>query len=121
MPIKAYLLEPQALFVPFLTALLLDHGIVVDRVRAELDLADVIAANAPLLFIDADFVEGDLSEVISIMRTLVGEAIICVYAEIEDPQERTALIVAGADCVIPKSADEKEFGAMLLPVLAQQR
>lgn len=104
-----------------MTTLLQEFGIVVERVRANLDLADLIQAKAQLVFVDADFFESDRCEVIGIMRALVGKAVICVYAETGTADERAALLAAGADCVIPKSADEKEFGGMLLSVLAKQR
>jgi DNA-binding response OmpR family regulator len=97
--------------------LLKANGVTVERVRSDLDLADLMQEKTELFFVDADFFESDTSEVIRIMRALVGEALICVYVGIPNAEERARLRAAGADCVIPKSADEAEFGSALRALL----
>jgi DNA-binding NarL/FixJ family response regulator len=107
--ITAYLLEPQAIFIPYLNALLHESGVNVDHVRVDVDLSHIMEANPDVLFIDIDFAGRENLKLIRLARSVLLRTLICVYANVDDETKMDELLRAGADCIVPKSADEENF------------
>lgn len=117
--ITGYLLEPQQLFVPYLKALLGDAGVKVDHVRPTPDLAHIMYAQPQLLFIDLDFVDSDHADLIRVLRSVLRDTLICVYVGVGNGKNKL-LEAAGADCVLPKSADEPQLRRLLRRALRRR-
>ncbi len=97
----SYVVEPQSLFVPYLSDVLAGAEMRVVRVAASLDVDDIRATRPEALFVDTDFLDVDPADAVSAMREALPRAFICAYTEGEGPRA-DRLRFAGANCVLSK-------------------
>lgn len=105
----SYVVEPQSLFVPYLSDVLGRSGMRVVRVAERLDVDDILRSRPEALFLDADYLDVDAVDAVSAMRAALPRTFICAYTE-STPQR---LRGAGADCVLCKRSDADAITAAL--------
>ena len=110
-------MEPQSLFVPYLSDVLARAELKVVRVAPTLDVDDIKATRPEALFVDTDFLEIDPADAVSAMRAAVPRAFICAYTEGEGARAER-LRFAGANCVVSKRSGAREITAALRTALA---
>lgn len=98
----SYVVEPQSLFVPYLSAVLETAEMRVVRVATYLDVDDIRRTSPEALFVDTDFLEIDPAEAVSAMRAALPRAFICAYTEGEGASRADRLRYAGANVVLSK-------------------
>ena len=113
----SYVVEPQSLFVPFLSDVLAGAELRVVRVAPTLDVDDIRASRPEALFVDTDFLDGDPADAVSAMRAVLPRAFICAYTDGEGARA-DRLRFAGANCVIPKRFGAGEVAAALRSALS---
>lgn len=101
---RTYLIEPQRLFVPFLTRVLTEAGLSVIACKDDLDLKD-IATHAPaLVFVDVDFFDRGASNAICRIKGVAKDAIVVAFSDSEDATFEAACYISGASAVLSKRA-----------------
>jgi DNA-binding NarL/FixJ family response regulator len=110
--VDSYVVEPQSLFVPFLSDVLADAELRVVRVAPHLDVDDIRASRPEALFVDTDFLDVDPADAVSAMRAALPRAFICAYTDGEG-QRADRLRFAGANCVLSKRSGAGEMAAVL--------
>lgn len=113
----SYVVEPQSLFVPYLSDVLERAELKVVRVSPTLDVEDIRATSPQALFVDTDFLDIDPADAVTAMRAALPRAFICAYTDGEGPRA-DRLKFAGANCVIPKRYGAREVQQALRSALA---
>jgi DNA-binding NarL/FixJ family response regulator len=108
--VDSYVVEPQSLFVPYLSDVLAKAELRVVRVAETLDVEDMRASRPEALFVDTDFLEVDAAVAVSAMREALPRAFICAYT---DDQGADRLRFAGANCVVSKRSGPVEIANAL--------
>ena len=98
----SYVVEPQSLFVPYLSQVLETAEMRVVRVATYLDVDDIRRTGPEALFVDTEFLEMDPAEALSAMRAALPRAFICAYTDGEGPSRADRLRYAGANVVLSK-------------------
>jgi len=109
----SYVVEPQSLFVPYLSDVLAGAELRVVRVAQTLDVDDIRASRPEALFVDTDFLDIDPADAVSAMRAALPRAFICAYTEWHGPRA-DHLRFAGANCVLSKRSGAGEITDALL-------
>ena len=104
----SYVVEPQSLFVPFLSDVLAGAELRVVRVAPTLDVDDIKASRPEALFVDTDFLDVDPADAVSAMRAVLPRAFICAYTDGEGARA-DRLRFAGANCVLSKRSGPVEI------------
>jgi DNA-binding NarL/FixJ family response regulator len=107
--------EPQSLFVPYLSDVLARAELRVVRVATGLDVEDIRASHPEALFVDTDFLDVDAADAVSAMREALPRAFICAYT---DNEHTDRLRFAGADCVVSKRFGAREITSALRTALS---
>ena len=79
--VDSYVVEPQSLFVPYLSDVLAGAQLRVVRVAPTLDVEDMRASGPEALFVDTDFLDVDPADAVSAMREALPRAFICAYTD----------------------------------------
>lgn len=106
----SYVVEPQSLFVPYLSDVLARTGMRVVRVSQRFDVDDILRTRPEALFLDADYLDVDAADAVSALRAALPQALICAYS---DAITGRRLRGAGADCVLSKRSDADTIAAGL--------
>jgi DNA-binding NarL/FixJ family response regulator len=117
---SVYLIEAQALFVPTLADIFDELGLHLLGVSGDIDLHRLLDEQPDLLFVDADYVNEEPLRLVNLLRTLVPEAIICVYTSERSPKWATACHFAGATAVFSKNALRVEIIAGMREAMRRQ-
>ena len=104
----AYVVEPQSLFVPFLSDVLAGAQMRVVRFATTLDIEDIRSTGPQALFIDTDFLEMDAADAVRATRAALPLALICAYSD-EEAAPAEHLRFAGANCVLSKRLNPRQF------------
>ena len=104
----SYVVEPQFLFVPYLSDVLAGAEMRVVRVAPTLDVDDIRATGPDALFVDTDFLDVDPADAVSAMREALPRAFICAYTDGEGARA-DRLRFAGANCVVSKRSGAVEI------------
>jgi DNA-binding NarL/FixJ family response regulator len=104
--VDSYVVEPQILFVPYLSDVLAGAEMRVVRVAMTLDVDDIRATGPEALFVDTDFLDVDPADAVSAMREALPRAFICAYT---DGERADRLRFAGANCVLSKRSGAGEI------------
>ncbi len=99
---RTYLIEPQTIFVPFLTRLLADAGLSVIATRDDIDGRDIVAHDPAAIFVDVDFFNRGGPNALCRIRQVARNAAIVAFSETEDPTFEAACIISGASALISK-------------------
>ena len=109
MGIPSYIVEPQTIFVDFLKDVLTDAGLDVLHIDAKIDPAHLLTVQPRMLFVDLDFVEDtDPLEAIRKSRSVLPDALICVYTNEQRPAWADSCRSAGANGVLSKASASPE-------------
>ncbi len=101
---RTYLIEPQLLFVPFLTRVLGDAGMQIVASRDDVDGKDIAAHDPAAIFVDVDFFERGAPNAICRIRQVARHASIVAYSDVDDPTFEAACYISGANAIISKHA-----------------
>jgi len=104
--VDSYVVEPQSLFVPYLSDVL---------AGPTLDVDDMRASHPEALFVDTDFLDVDPADAVSAMREALPRAFICAYT---DGEGADRLRFAGANCVVSKRSGAREITSALRTALS---
>ncbi len=115
--LRAYVVEPQDLFVTVLLDVLGEVSIDVVQVAAAVDIPDLLRVRPRLLFVDTDYISPEPLSSVSIIRALLPEALLCVYTNEHSPNWLIACRFAGADGIISKAASKEELQEALRTLL----
>lgn len=107
--LSVHLIEAQALFVPALEEVFSDVGLSLLAVSSDVDLHALLEAQPDVVFVDVDYVSEEPLRLINLLRTLVPNGIICVYASERSTQWAKACHLAGATAVFSKNARRGEI------------
>ncbi len=110
-------MEPQSLFVPYLSDVLAGAELRVVRVAPTLDVEDIRASHPEALFVDTDFLDVDPADAVSAMREALPRAFICAYTDGEGARA-DRLRFAGANCVLSKRSGAREITSALRMALS---
>jgi DNA-binding NarL/FixJ family response regulator len=113
--VDSYVVEPQSLFVPYLSDVLAGAELRVVRVAPTLDVEDMRASHPEALFVDTDFLDVDPADAVSAMREALPRAFICAYTDGEGAER---LRFAGANCVLSKRSGAREITSALRTALS---
>ena len=106
---SVHLIEAQALFVPTLADVFVELGLQLSGVSNDVDLHGLLEDQPDVLFIDSDYVAQDPLRLVNLLRTVVPEAIICVYTSERESEWAKACHFAGANAVFSKNAVRGEI------------
>jgi DNA-binding NarL/FixJ family response regulator len=105
---RAYVIEPQRFFLPYLESLLTRAGCTVVAMRPTIDERDLHGHDPALVFFDVDFSEHELCSIRSI-RAIVPTARIIVYSERTDELFSASCYIAGASAIFSKAEDDSSL------------
>jgi DNA-binding NarL/FixJ family response regulator len=105
------IIEPQALFAPFLTRLFADAGFSVVASLESMELDELRRKEPTVVFVDIDFVEFEAVTALRQLRGAVPNATICAYTARTDEGWGGVCSRAGANCVLSKSTTPSEIVA----------
>ena len=118
MRFRAYIIEPQEIFVDHLRRVLAEVDMDVTGVSAQLDVKAIVAADPELVFLDADFGSDDPRSAVAAVRKAVRNAIICVVTQRRRKALGASCLRAGASCVLSKESTDAEVVEALRFALA---
>ncbi len=101
---RAYLIEPQKLFVPYLTAVLRSGGIEVVATADDVDGHDIVAHAPDAIFVDIDFFERGGPSTLCRVREIARRATIVAISDSEDRTFEASCHISGANVVVAKSS-----------------
>lgn len=107
-PKRAYVIEPQRFFLPYLESLLTKAGCTVVAMRPTIDERDLQGHDPCLVFFDVDFSEHELCSIRAI-RESVPAARIIVYSANTDELFSASCYIAGASAVLSKADDDSSL------------
>ena len=110
-------MEPQSLFVPYLSDVLAGAELRVVRVASTVDVEDIRASHPEALFVDTDFLDVDPADAVSAVREALPRAFICAYTDGEGVRA-DRLRFAGANCVLSKRSGAREITSALRTALS---
>ena len=111
--VDSYVVEPQSLFIPYLSDVLANAEMRVVRVSPHLDVDDIRATRPEALFVDTDFLDIDPADAVSAMRAALPKAFICAYTDGKGGARADRLRFAGANCVLSKRSGPREVTDVL--------
>ena len=99
---RTYLIEPQTVFVPFLTRLLADAGMSVIATRDDIDGRDIASHDPDAIFVDVDFFSRGAPNALCRIRQVARDAAVIAFSETEDSTFEAACVISGATAVVSK-------------------
>jgi len=102
--VRTYLIEPQLLFVPYLTRVLADVGLHVIATSDDVDGKDIALHDPAAIFVDVDFSERGAPNAICRIRQVAKHAAVIAFSELDDPTFEAACYISGASAVVSKRA-----------------
>ncbi|GAC1545122.1 MAG: hypothetical protein NVS3B16_14170 [Vulcanimicrobiaceae bacterium] len=99
---RTYLIEPQLLFVPYLSRLLANAGLDVIATSDDVDGKDIAAHDPAAIFIDVDFFDRGAPNAICRIRQVAKHAAVIAFSNADDPTFEAACYISGASAVVSK-------------------
>lgn len=106
---ELYVVEPQTLFISYLSDVLARADMDVVRIATAFDLADIERAQPGAIFVDADFLDTEPVAVVEMLRTALPAALILAYVGDETQRFGDKLSAAGANGVLSKHSGVSEI------------
>ncbi len=100
--VRTYLIEPQTVFVPFLTRLLADAGLSVIATNQEVDPKHIVAHDPAAIVVDVDFFARGAPNALCRIRQVAREVPLIAFSESDDPTFEAACYISGASAVLSK-------------------
>jgi DNA-binding NarL/FixJ family response regulator len=107
--VPTYLIEPQALFVPFVTRLLSEAGLMLVGSGGHLDQQALASVAPHAVVVDLDYLERSELAVLRQLRGYVPSASILAFSSRTDHMFAAAAHVAGANAVFSKDITEERL------------
>ncbi len=99
---RTYLIEPQLLFVPYLSRVLADAGLKVIATSVDVDGKDIALHDPAAVFVDVDFFVRGAPNAICRIRQATKHAAVIAFSDIVDPMFEAACYISGASAVVSK-------------------
>ncbi len=116
---RTYVIERQAVFVPYLEALLTAVGLEIVGVAGTVDVPALGAAAPAAVFVDIDYLaRGGLTALCTVAAAVRGAKVIA-FTEVDDSLFAASCVVSGATAVCSKSHSEEAMRAALLAATAR--
>jgi len=100
--VRTYLIEPQTVFVSYLTDVLTHAGLQVVATKDDVDPRDIAVYDPAVVFVDVDFFERGAANAVCRIRQSTRTATVIVLTENDDPTFEAACYISGASSVLLK-------------------
>ncbi len=108
MGVRSFVIEPQHLFVPALSEMLMNAGLEILKISDNVDLKSILRLRPDVVFGDLDFSTEEPLDIIGTLRSLLPEAIIFIYTARREERWCKLCRQLGAN-VISKSASPSDI------------
>ena len=102
--VRTYLIEPQLLFVPYLSRLLANAGLDVVATSDDVDGKDIAAHDPAAIFVDVDFFDRGAANAICRIRQVARGAAVIAFTNADDETFQASCYISGASAVLSKRA-----------------
>jgi DNA-binding NarL/FixJ family response regulator len=99
---RTYLIEPQLLFVPYLSRLLANAGLDVVATSEDVDGKDIASHDPAAIFVDVDFFDRGAPNAICRIRQVAKDAAVIAFSNADDPTFEAACYISGASTFLSK-------------------
>lgn len=100
---RAYLIEPQTIFVPYLVSVLRAGGIEVIATRDDVDAQDLVNQAPDAIFVDIDFFDRGGPSTLCRIREVARRTPIVAISNVEDATFEATCYISGANAFVAKS------------------
>lgn len=104
---RTYLIEPQTVFVPFLSRFLTTAGLEVVATSRDVDFKDIDTHAPAAVFVDIDYFERGGPTALCRIREAARHATVIAFSESEDPLFAAACFISGANFLCSKNDVEE--------------
>ncbi len=104
---RTYLIEPQTVFVPFLSRFLTTAGLEVVATNREVDRKDIDTHAPAAVFVDIDYFERGGPTALCHIREAARNAAVIAFSESDDPLFTATCVISGANAVCSKNDIEE--------------
>ena len=101
---RTYLIEPQSVFIPFLTRLLASAGLDIVATSEDVDVRDIAAHDPAAVFVDVDFFVRGAPNALCRIRQVARSAAIIAFSDDEDATFEATCYISGASAVLSKGS-----------------
>ncbi len=106
---KAYLIEPQTIFVPYLRGMLARAGFDVVATSQGVDSRDILAHDPAAIFIDIDYLERSGPTALCRIREATQTAAVIALSETTDALFAATCTISGATQLCSKADGEEQL------------
>ncbi len=99
---RTYLIEPQLLFVPYLSRLLANAGLDVVATSEDVDGKDIASHDPAAIFVDVDFFDRGAPNAICRIRQVAKDAAVIAFSNADDATFEAACYISGASTFLSK-------------------
>ena len=117
---RTYLIEPQAIFVPYLERMLANAGFDVVATSPTVDSRDITAQRPAAIFVDIDYLERSGPTALCRIREAAQTAAVIALSETTDPLFAATCIISGATAICSKAEGEEKLLRTLRSALANE-
>jgi DNA-binding NarL/FixJ family response regulator len=107
--VRAYLIEPQAIFVPYLRRMLVRAGFDVVATSQSVDSRDITAHDPAAIFVDIDYLERSGPTALCRIREATQTAAVIALSETTDDLFAATCAISGADELCSKGEGEESL------------
>jgi len=118
---RTYLIESQALFVPYLVRMMHRAGCEVVATSHIVDCADIVANTPAAVLVDVDYFQRNGPTELCRIRSAVETAKLIVLSEIDDALFTATCVLSGASLVCSKTDGEEKIVRALRSTFANAR
>ncbi len=115
---RTYLIEPQAIFVPYLQRVLSAAGLEVIATSPGVDGRDITAHAPAAIFVDVDYLERGGPTAICKIREFARTAQLIALSEMNDATFTATCVISGANAVCSKGDGEDNLVKALRKAVA---
>jgi DNA-binding NarL/FixJ family response regulator len=106
---RTYLIEPQTIFVPYLSRVLSSAGCEVIATSQGVDAREIGALDPAAIFVDVDFLERGGPTALCRIREVARSAQLIALSESSDEMFTATCVISGATAVCSKSDGEEKI------------
>ena len=106
---RAYLIEPQTIFVPYLRGMLTRAGFDVVATSQSVDSRDITAHDPAAVFVDIDYLERSGPTALCRIREATPNAAVIALSESTDDLFAATCVISGATKLCSKSDGEEQL------------
>jgi len=100
--VRTYLIEPQLLFVPYLSRLLVNAGLDIVATSDDVDGKDIASHDPAAIFVDVDFFDRGAPNAICRIKQVAKHAAVIAFSNADDATFEAACYISGASAVLSK-------------------